>query len=277
MSLYGLHNYGDGYYSATKYVDASATASVAAGVSAVGQRIHLTSSVIANAATVTSACERIKLALAQKAASSSVTANANFTTNASASTAGQTAIGTDGVRIQFVSSIIVPASVTVASCERVRPTSAQTIVGESYIAPVNDVVTAGGSADISMTSASTASGVRVREADSTATPAASTQSAGQIIKLGVSNPQAASTNTAAGTRVRLADSVIAANETMAANGQITANTGGSLAGASSLTSTCNRVQFSSGALGSTTVIVTIGREKWEPISYTPVTWSEIAA
>lgn len=276
MSLYGLHNYGDGFYSATKYVDASATASVAAGVSALGQRIHRASSAIANVATVVVSAERIKLAVAQKAATSSVTASANFTTNASSSIQAQTAIGTQGVRVQFVSSIVVPAAVVVSNCERVRPTSSQNIVGESYLGPVGIIVTVGGSADIEMTSGATASAVLVREADASSSPSASTSSAGQIIKLGVSSPSATATLASQATRVRLADAVAEASEGMSANGQITANSGGSLSGQAVVASTGNRVQFSGGAIGSTTVVVTIGREKWEPISYTPITWSNVA-
>lgn len=276
MSAYGLHNYGNGFYSATKYVDADAAASVVASSSAVGVRVHQADSIVASAAFVASSCERIKLAVAQKSATSSVTASANFTTNGSATVQGQTAIGTQGVRIQFVSSIVVPSSVTVASCERVRPTSADTIVGESLLAPVDFVTTAGGSADISMTSALDASGLRVREADAEVTPSATVQSSGIVVKLGEATPQASATVTSAATRVRLADSSVDCASTVNANGQFTASGSGLVEGNATSTATCNRVQFSSSILAATTVTISIAREKWEQIAKGSQIWLKIA-
>lgn len=272
---YGDNNYGDGFYSAVKYVEASATVSASASTSSECIRVRITSSDIDAAASVTSAAERIKLAVAQKSATSSVTASANFTTNGSATVQGQTAIGTQGVRIQFVSSIVVPSSVTVASCERVRPTSADTIVGESLLAPVDFVTTAGGSADISMTSALDASGLRVREADAEVTPSATVQSSGIVVKLGEATPQASATITSVATRVRLADSSVDCASTVNANGQFTASGSGLVEGNATSTATCNRVQFSSSILAATTVTISIAREKWEPIAVTDKTWVTI--
>lgn len=39
-AVYGGYNYGDGYYSATKYVDAVATATASASVTPTGNRIQ---------------------------------------------------------------------------------------------------------------------------------------------------------------------------------------------------------------------------------------------
>lgn len=45
----------------------------------------------------------------------------------------------------------------------------------------------------------------------------------------------------------------------------------------SITATCNRVQRVGGLVSSTSVTTTIGREKWEIISPTSITWTQIAA
>ena len=45
----------------------------------------------------------------------------------------------------------------------------------------------------------------------------------------------------------------------------------------SITATCNRVQRTGGAVSSTSVTTTVGREKWEIISPTSMTWTQIAA
>ena len=45
----------------------------------------------------------------------------------------------------------------------------------------------------------------------------------------------------------------------------------------SITATCNRVQRVGGLVSSTSVTTTIGREKWEIISPTSMTWTQIAA
>jgi len=46
---------------------------------------------------------------------------------------------------------------------------------------------------------------------------------------------------------------------------------------SSITATCNRVQRTGGAVSSTSVTTTVGREKWELITNNAVTWTQIAA
>ena len=45
----------------------------------------------------------------------------------------------------------------------------------------------------------------------------------------------------------------------------------------SVSATCNRVQRTGGAVSSTSVTTTVGREKWEVIPPTSITWTQIAA
>jgi len=275
---YGSFNYGDGYYSQTKYVDASASTACSGSVSSAAQRIQGSNGTVSGIAAVSSAGQRIHQSGTQNPLpSSSATATANYTTNASASDSAQTAMTTDGVRVQFSLSSVTTASVSTVSAQRIQQSAANDINAFATIAPVGNVVTAGGSADIAMTSSTAASAELVREVDASTASTASVTSAGLIVKDGDSSVTSSATVTAAGLRIGESSSSIDGLASVNTSGNITTNTSGDIASVTSVSSSCERIKETSGAVSSTSVIITIGREKWEPIASATDTWTDVTA
>lgn len=274
---YGLYNFGDGYYSETKYVDAAASGSASSSLSADSERIHLASSDVTATGSVSSAGLRIHQSGTQNPLpSSSSTASANYICNASAEVNAQNAVTTDGVRVQFSLGSITTASTIVSSAERIQISAANDINAYSVNAPVEVVVTAGGSADISMTSGSSASGEVIYLASVADSATASTTSAGLIVKDGEAAPSATSTLTSACERARYGVAEIDANGSIDASANITAKGDSEIYSLSAVTSNCERIHLAEGVLSSTSVIFTIGREKWEPIAPATNTWTNVA-
>ena len=274
---YGSFNYGDGYYSETKYVDASASASCFGSVSSAAQRIQGSNSTVSGIAAVSSAGQRIHQSGTQNPLpSSSAAASANYTTNASASDNAQVAVTTDGVRVQFSLSSVTTASVSTVSAQRVQQSAANDINTYAVAPPVGVIVTAGGSADIAMTSSTTASAELVREVVASLASTASVTSAGLIVKGSDSSASSSAIVTAAGLRIGESSSSIAGLASTDASGNITTNTSGDIASAASVSSACERIKEASGVVSSTSVIITIGREKWEPIAPATNIWTNVA-
>ena len=148
----------------------------------------------------------------------------------------------------------------------VSVTSSTASVGEEFVLEESSAFTYGsglyganqyGTEDlqtvVTATASVTASAIRVRLAGALSAGASSITTIGQEVHLGSATASATSTITAA------------AIISVAAEGAMTST--------STISATCNRVQFASGIVSVTSGTATIGREKWEIISVTPITWT----
>lgn len=271
---YGLYNFGDGYYSETKYVDAAASGSASASVSADSERIHLASSDVTAAGSVSSSGLKIHQSGTQNPLpSSSATASANYLCNASAEVNAQNAVTTDGVRVQFSLGAITTVSTTVSNAERIQISAANDIDAYSVNAPVSVVVTAGGSAEIDMTSGASASGEVIYLGAVTDSATSGTTSAGLIVKDGVSAVSGTASSTSNCERARYGVANLSTQSSVDASANITANGESAIDSQSSVSSICERIHLAEGVVSSTTVIFTIGREKWEPIGTANNSWA----
>lgn len=274
---YGLYNFGDGYYSETKYVDAAVSGSASSSVSADSERIHLASSDVTVTGSVASSGQRIHQSGTQNPLpSSSATANANYECNASAAVSAQNAVTTDGVRVQFSLGSITTVSTTASNAERIQISGADSIDAYVNIPAVQPIITAGGSADIAMTSGSSAAGEIIYLGAVADNATSSTTSAGLIVKDGVSAVTCTASSTSNCERARYGDASIDAESSIDTSGFITAKGVSTVNGESNITSLCERIHLASGVVSSTTVIFTIGREKWEPIAPASNTWTNVA-
>lgn len=275
---YGLYNFGDGYYSETKYVDAAATASVSSSVSADSERIHLASSDVIASGSVSSAGQRIHQTGTQNPLpSSSATASANYLCNASAEVNAQNAVTTDGVRVQFSLGAITTVSTTVSSAERIKISGADVINAYSVNAPVGVVVTAGGSAEIDMTSGASASGEIIYLGAVTDSATSGATSAGLIIKDGVANAGASSSNTTTGERIHLADISVDMQSGASVNGVITAAGSVVDSASASLATVGERIHLVSTVVTLSSDINASGRYKYEQIAKENETWNDVSA
>jgi len=138
---------------------------------------------------------------------------------------------------------------------------------------------------------------RVRLAGALSSVTSGTATIGQATLKGVAPMTSTATIAAVCNRVRFGSGTPAANASItvlgfATRGGIASTTGtaslvadsekiwqgsGVLLPVASITATCNRVQNASGIVSVTSGTATIGREKWEIISVTPITWTQIAA
>ena len=108
-------------------------------------------------------------------------------------------------------------------------------------------------ATVTVTSTTTSSAIRVRIAGALVAGASSITTIGQEVHLGSATASATSTITAAAIKSVVGAGVVTSTATISA--------------------TCNRVHLASGIVSVTSGTATIGREKWEIISVTPITWT----
>jgi len=255
---YSVANYGDGYFGTTKYVDAVAAGAASASLSSSGTKIKLGASTIAPAL--------------------SLTANATYTVNASAAVSAQVAIGTQGVRIQFVTSIVETSSTTVSSAERVRFGDGSIISVTSLVSSPNPIITAGGSADIPCSSSVTANCERIFLGVATSSPSTSVTSSGLIVKDGSGSLSSSSSVSSVG-QITAGGSpnTISPSLSISANGQGTLSGAATPSASLSPTVAGTRVRLASSIKASESSLVVIGRRKWEIIAVNSVTWTQIAA
>lgn len=271
---YGLYNFGDGYYSETKYVDAAVSGSASSSVSADSERIHLASSDVTATGSVASSGQRIHQSGTQNPLpSSSATANATYECNASAAVSAQNAVTTDGVRVQFSLGSITTVSTTASNAERIQISGADSIDAYVNIPAVQPIITAGGSADIAMTSGSSAAGEIIYLGAVADSATSSTTSAGLIVKDGVSAVSCTTSSTSSCERARYGDASIGPQSAVDSSGSIIAIGNASALPESSTTSTAERIHLAEGVVSSTSVVITIGREKWEPIGTANNSWA----
>ena len=273
---YGLYNFGDGYYSETKYVDAAATASVSSSVSASGERIHLALSDVTATGSVSSAGQRIHQSGTQNPLpSSSATANATYECNASATVNAQSAVATDGVRVQFSLGSITTVSTTASNAERIKISGADSIDAYCTTSPVGVVVTAGGSADIAMTSGVSASGEIVYLGAVSGSTASSTLSNGLIVKDGVVAASGSASSTATGERIHLTEMSVDMQASASCDGFINAQ--GVVSDSVALESSANgeRIHLVSSVVTLLSDIDANGRYKYEQIGKENETWAVV--
>lgn len=273
---YGLYNFGDGYYSETKYVDAAATASVSSSVSADSERIHLASSDVTATGFVSSAGQRIHQSGTQNPLpSSSATASANYLCNASATVSAQNAVTTDGVRVQFSLGSITTVSTTASNAERMQISGADSIDAYVDVAPVGTVVTAGGSANIAMTSGSSASGEIIYLGTVSDSAIASASSDGLIVKDVVVAVGASASSASTGERIHLAEMSVDMQSSVSCDGFVTANGVVSESAIAEVTADSERIHLSGSVITLSSDIDASGRYKYEPVAKENETWTVV--
>lgn len=206
---------------------------------------------------------------------SGVSANANITVEPSATIVGQTAIGTFGVRIQFVQSLVETSSATVANVIRVR-ISDSTVNAQSSINNPTPIVTAGGSGVVEASSALTSRADRFRTSSALSEPAASLSSSAIRYRTSDGTVSASVTPIASAIRVATSSALIeptsltlsSANITASGSGIVTATSDTDIIGQITAQGVAQLVQTTSG-------VAAAGREKWEPIAAGTETWTQI--
>ena len=188
---------------------------------------------------------------------------------------GLRTFGSSAGDVKDASATVSVASTIVSSAIKVRIAGATVSVsaslvalGEEFILEESSAFTYGsglyganqyGTEDlqtvVTATASVTATCIRVRLAGALVASASSITTIGEEVHLGSATASATSTITAA------------AIISVAADGAMTST--------STISATCNRVQFASGIVSVTSGTATIGREKWEIISVTPITWTPV--
>ena len=265
------------------------------------------------AATIATTCNRVRLAGALVSVTSSTASVGEefILEESSAFTYGSGLYGANDYGIDDLQTVVTATSSATALATRVRLAGALvasaasiTTIGEEVhlgIATASATATITASAiisvvgDAAMTSTATISTVsyRVRLAGALSSVTSGTATIGQATLKGVAPMTSTATIAAVCNRVRFGSGTPTANASItvlgfATRGGIASTTGtaslvadsekiwqgsGVLLPEASITATGNRVQFASGIVSVTSGTATIGREKWEIISVTPITWT----
>ena len=103
--------------------------------------------------------------------------------------------------------------------------------------------------------------------------------AGVRVQFGSATVSAVASITSVAEKINLSSGTTTATSTITASAALAIVGSGAITSTSTISATCNRVQFASGIVSVTSGTATIGREKWEIISYTsdPDFWTQIAA
>ena len=120
-AVYGGYNYGDGYYSATKYVDAVATATASANVTPTGNRIQPGDASISASASGTADSVFVIDASAQTIQGTATTASAAVEVFDGLASGGGSAAGSTatGIRVQNASATASPSATVSADAQRI--------------------------------------------------------------------------------------------------------------------------------------------------------------
>ena len=186
---------------------------------------------------------------------------------------GLRTFGSSAGEVKDASATVSVASTSTSSALKVRIAGATVSVaaslvalGEEFILEESSAFTYGsglyganqyGTEDlqtvVTATASVTATCIRVRLAGALSAGASSITTIGEEVHLGSATASATSTITAAAIKSVVGAGVVTSTATISA--------------------TCNRVKFASGIVSVTSGTATIGREKWEIISVTPITWT----
>lgn len=217
---YGIANYDTGLYGVTTYIDAVATGTASASVSAIGGEVFY--------------------------------GDASFSASSTGSSAGVFVIDGSANTVQAVSS-----------------------TASAAVEVFDGLASMGGSAV-----GSSAAGTRVREASATSTASVTNATASiQFITNAEASTACSASTTSACERVRLGDQSVTATSAFTASANITAVGEGTSTGSSVVS--INYIRERSVAAQTIQTVSAFasvdGREKWEPLPYTSITWSDIAA
>ena len=188
-------------------------------------------------------------------------------------------ISASGRRVPEGSALINGSSTTTVTStgngSRVRESSATSSPATTITASA--FITAKGAATASAVASLTASGVFMVNGAASTTATVTSAAICNRVRFGSGVPTAVASITVLGfaTRGGIASCTPAAS-LVAASERIHQPSATSQPEAS-ITATCNRVQNAIGIVSATSGTATIGREKWEIISPTVITWTEIAA
>ena len=173
--------------------------------------------------------------------------------------------------------VVTATSAVTASCERILLSGALS-AGASGFAAIGGFL-GNASATVTVTSGATADGQVVGERSATVTSASSI-TANSTCTFNFTIPIAvasATTCTAEEFFLEASDKMVYGHGIYGEQVYDQSDLQTVVTATSSATATCNRVQSSSGIVSSTSGTATIGREKWEIIAPTPITWTQIAA
>ena len=99
--------------------------------------------------------------------------------------------------------------------------------------------------------------------------------AGVRVQFGSATVSAVASITSVAEKINLSSGTTTATSTITASAALAIVGAGTMTSTSTISATCNRVQFASGIVSVTSGTATIGREKWEIISVTPITWTPV--
>jgi hypothetical protein len=208
---------------------------------------------------------------------SSATATCNrvlATTTATVTAAA--AISAQGRRVPEGSALINGTSTTVATStgngSLVR-TSGATATPEATITTAGQIV-GERSATVTAAASNTASAVTVVAAAATLTAEATIAAVCNRVRFGSGTPTAVASITVLGFATRGGIASCTPSASLVADSERIHQPSVTCLPEATITATCNRVQNASGIVSSTSGTATIGREKWEIISVTPITWTQ---
>jgi len=184
-----------------------------------------------------------------------------------------------GRRVPEGSALINGTSTTVATSTgngtRVR-TSGATATPEATIAIAGQVV-GERSATVTASASNTVNAVTVVVAEASLTASSTIAAVCNRVRFGSGTPTAVASITVLGFATRGGIASCTPSASLVADSEKIWQGSGVILPVSLITATCNRVQNASGIVSSTSGTATIGREKWEIIAVTPMTWTQIAA
>ena len=236
--------------------------------------------VVTATSTVTAACERILLASATVTVASSVAAIGGFTANASApstttsaTTSSGQVVGERSATVTVTSTVTSNATATYNYSIAIAAVASIACSAEKFFLESSDKFVYGSglygrqvydAADLQTIISATS-------VDTTCTAAK--------VNLASATVSAVASNTCDSERIHQEGGSTTATATITSAGNVVYIGQGVLTATSEFTQTTEnwRVRESSGIVSSTSGTATIAREKWEIISVTPMTWTEIAA
>ena len=99
--------------------------------------------------------------------------------------------------------------------------------------------------------------------------------AGVRVQFGSATVSAVASITSASEKIHLSSGTTTATSTITALAAFSVVGAGAITSTATISATCNRVHLASGIVSVTSGTATIGREKWEIISVTPITWTPV--
>ena len=99
--------------------------------------------------------------------------------------------------------------------------------------------------------------------------------AGVRVQFGSATVSAVASITSVAEKINLSSGTTTATSTITASGAFSVVGDGTMTSTATISATCNKVHLASSIVSVTSGTATIGREKWEIISVTPITWTPV--